>query len=338
MTPVEKLDILIKGLLRHWSHELTAIELLVILFVADRTIGWNEDECWISIPELISGDPPYRMRVQASARTVTDALSALVERGYLIRQGKMGDRRGYLFTINLERLEDECEMVDLPTRRRDRPGYVSKSRIGESGHVSKSRIPTSANSTCHLSKSDVGTSANPMGPITVTKNGNTQQEQEPQHDPVGSLEEAEASAGRLTDAAVERKVKKAGSGSSADALFAVWRAGTLEGFDHPSIVPWARGEKARVKKFASLSSDPVTLMAFATKNWKAVMRSKFSWMKTPGPALPDIGFFLRFASKFNEALYDEAHLESGIEMDPAVRLRRLGYTGNAVKSLIGSRR
>jgi len=150
------------------------------------------------------------------------------------------------------------------------------------------------------------------------------------------LGEAEEEARIRTDDAVSRKAAKIGT---AGPLFVLWRSAMLEAFPDSMVAPWPRGTVAQVKEFAALTGDPVSLMAFAVENWTQVVRDRFGWMtKNPPPRLPDVRFLMRHAPDFIEAL--QAHRDddiTGYEMDPAVRLRRLGIPEAKIARMVGGR-
>lgn len=108
---------LLNLVLRDWFHHLSAIERLIVIFVYDRTWGWNKEWEVITYEHFTKGVfgyipagkwtgelgeiRSYAAPVSSDRTTVSKALNSLVAKGALLRRKVKGHPRGLIqYSLN----------------------------------------------------------------------------------------------------------------------------------------------------------------------------------------------------------------------------------------------
>ena len=111
---------------RYWMKYLSPSELMVLLFILDRTIGWQKYSEVITrrhmLKGIASGGTIFHLGTSLSASTLDTTLNRLFEKGLIERRPIMRGTTRYIeFSINLDWEPDELpRRLQAPRRKTSR--------------------------------------------------------------------------------------------------------------------------------------------------------------------------------------------------------------------------
>lgn len=95
--------------IRHWIHDLTAIEFTVLMQILDRTVGWQKTRYRITLSNLLQGGPHYDGVENAVKRaSLMKALRSLEAKGMISREARPYDvSKDYVINLDWAPIENE---------------------------------------------------------------------------------------------------------------------------------------------------------------------------------------------------------------------------------------
>jgi hypothetical protein len=105
-------------IIRYWMRYLSPSEFMLLMFIVDRTFGWQKFSEVITRKHMLkgiaSGGTAYHLGTSLGASTLDTTLNSLEEKGVISRHALMRGTVKYVeFTINMD-----WEPGELPSRRR----------------------------------------------------------------------------------------------------------------------------------------------------------------------------------------------------------------------------
>lgn len=301
---------------RDWAKYLTVSETIVLLAVADRTLGWGRREAYFTVKAMVEGDSIYAP-LPMSRPTVFRALASLERMGFISRR-HFRDAANHThpkvhFSVNINW---KPGMVNPLTRLK---GAKSGSHDETGGSHHETLYTVSPTPVSHNDSQGRGIAPRPAieteNPFPGKKEGRPQpQTPSPrQRTPIASaavlireqVAQVEAIS-RAERANGQGSPSRPGTQANTAVIERAWRQAILEAFPHNAIPAWGVREKSQAKTAAAkwLHNDQIDFPSFvswAATNWTAIMRKQFKWMtKSPPPAVPAWSFLISFIDQFAE--------------------------------------
>lgn len=318
--------------LRGWTSCLRPVELVVLLVVIDRTIGWGKREAYFTEEQLRKGDAIYCGMSGMSRATMFRVLQRLRELGIVRRRRDPKNPRKVYYSVNMDW---QPEMLNVPEclqhRRRPDDSLTSETHIVSPVRPSKSRpcdTLYSSPETGNLHTVIIGSPPARPVPNPPARVRRTSTRAVAAHDTASGI--AAPTSAATTSIEVEAK----------------WKAAMLDAFPHSILKPWSIRQKAQVKAQASgwLNATEIGFPEFvdwAVRNWSGIIAKQFKWMtKSPPPAIPSISFFLSFLSHFADC-WGEGKLDEWLRAPERTEMEQLLAAGRSPEEAaaeIGRRR
>lgn len=282
---------------REWAQHLDPYQFRVLFAIVDRTIGWGALETQISAGSLLRGNAMYGP-LNIGRSKFYEALSSLEAKGLIRRRSEVTnpDKVHYGVCPNWGR---------VPTSDAPKSGRNSAKNGSEN---------LSATRTSPVRNTD--TPCPPHGPniqvVPFTDNLRTGSSAAPRvRDPSEFSDNVREDDRAATDAASPETRTNRGNAARVEGA---WRRALAETFPDAVEPVWTAREKVQANRLAKgwMHGRQISFIDFtgwAVRNWTAIMREQFKWMKQAGPpAVPAFGFYVHMIQQFAEC-WGERKLE-----------------------------
>lgn len=309
---------------RHALFLLSPAETKVLLYILDRTLGWNKDRETITHRELEHGKKNCSFGAGVTAKTARRCIKALCDIG-LIQVITSTRKHATKIVVNLKwRFE---EMLKRPTQHREK----AKTKLGES------LPPVEKDDKDEVVSTPRWGSEYPTGEVVSTppikeKERNFSKEKDwaqapDRMQPVSnSLSAEEAITAGKTRNAAARVKRRARAEKSADAgrvtitmLERSWDDGTRDRCGQIAKV-WTGKERGQAKHLLNAvrleGRQLLAFMYFCSNEWPIIIRSQFKWAAGELESMPNIGFMLKYANGFLHAFNNQEAMRKEATLPP----------------------
>jgi hypothetical protein len=354
----QKHTLIFQWLMRSCAIHLSGSQLSVTMFIFDRTYGWGKTSEVITYDHFLNGIPsddpekPYAGPLKMARATLTAALSELIEMG-LVMTEKMPNRGLIKYGIN-------TEWVPPVPKKNKSQGKPKRSKELQNQQTSvdstSSKIELEP-----VQKLDCSSSEIELGSVQKLALKKSKEKNRKVKKGKGRTPEPLAHAESLPEESIEERIARASSANAA-----ARRSCLLKWSSVSASVAW---EDAIARfwpdepRFTTIKAQGYALHHYGKKwigagsgrtvaswleyldwvvsRWSIVRAEHFGWMHDGSPAVPAIGFFVKFAAKFEQAYEQKQSLETISKMSPrdreVARMVRSGTQQEAAEKTVDER-
>lgn len=332
-------------IIREWSRHLSAYEFMVIMQIADRSIGWGKADMQCATSLMLNGHTVYR-GMSLSRRQYFRALQSLEDRGAIRRSldPKNPDRT----RMSVNRNWEPEAMIAVPKRLQnvtesDQEVVPNRHSLVSNRHrVVSDRHPNIEHSLEITSYRPLADRCAARQRLRFPEKESSSAPSEPPHEDVpqiclNPMKAVSAKVERTMIASAERRVfrlnaakkdPKAGS----RVFEQIWTEALRETFPITAHVCWSPRERGQITNKSKnwYWADDITfadMIDWSVRNWTQIMKAQFSWMKTnPPPDTPLVGFFNNFIDQFVDC-WASKKLDAWLKSDQATEIDKMMARG-----------
>jgi hypothetical protein len=357
----------IQVILREWQSSLTPPQMMVLLFIYDRTIGWGGKPAIVTIEHMVNGIPrllkngkPVHRGTGLSRTTAKQALKELIQLG-VVKRDPIG--RTWLYWIN-----KKWEPTQ-PLRNRKSTNLVAAvAQITEPSGVQPRRghDVTPEGSYCdplgdhgvtaYGSTSDPHRSTSDLSWVELRPLRKNSRERTSEEETIAApatpardcpLDEAIPKAPARLASGQASTVRQTRDNLSPAHLEEVWCAAMMAAFPGEALSKWSVKQRGMVRsglvKKVSFSGEKfVEFLQWVVAEWDLILHARFHWLSSPAPVRPDIGFVVGMRTHFFNAFAsrDRILTEARLSFDDrqTLALNRQGFTEEEAKARMEERK
>lgn len=278
---------------RKWAPVLHPSEVGIALWVVDHTVGWSRGSIRTTVGRIARG-------TNISRRSAFKYLANMEEIGLLYRS----EFDGKTIVLRINHHWEGAVALPIPKSKRG----SSSANLAHQQCTSRTLI---TDSLLHLD--------------------NTLETDPSDHSQVVKIEEDPGEGLKATIAVITDKPARTPATAMTERD---WIAGARESCPQGVISRWTRRDMAQMKRLSKtftmgqgVATPAGEFLFWATSNWPQIMATEFKWMTdSPPPAIPSVGFFVRFISNFMDC-WSKDNLNNWMRSGEGTEFERLTSRG-----------